>query len=349
VKRPPLEIIADRAGVSIATASRVINNGANVAPDTQRRVFEALRDLTPAKKNALSIALVIPDAGNPFFPLLAFMLDQECDRRGASLMMASSDGRADRELHLLERFIEIGVNGIIFIPAGSGHNGTLLSFIDHDEAPPVIALDRPISGYDSVTADPRKGMIEAIDYLVTNGHTRIGYITGLAGTQTAVERLEVFYEALAAHRLDVPSEWVFDGDFQVVSGWRTADALLEMHHPEERPTAILAGNDLMAMGLMQRLTEEGWSLPQQLSVVGFDNIPAAAWVNPRLATIAQPTRRLAREAFNLLNARIKFRRQEDEEPKLISLETKFNVSEHGSVGRHDDNVALRVLRGGGGR
>src|SRR5205085_1777598 len=124
-----------------------------------------------------------------------FELDKECDRRSASLMMASSDGRAHREIHHLERFTDIGVDGIIFISAGAGQ-GTPLSIIAGEKAPPVVALDRAVEGYDSVFADPRNGTVAAVDHVVTIGHTRIGYVTGLAGTQTAAKRLDVFYEAL---------------------------------------------------------------------------------------------------------------------------------------------------------
>jgi LacI family transcriptional regulator len=353
MKRPPLDLIAERAGVSLATASRVINSGPNVAPATRQRVLEAMHALSPPgmKNVTYSIALIIPDGENQYFTDVALQLDRECERRAASLMVASSDGRADREMHLLQRFLEIEVDGLLFIPAGAGDGMALLSVLDNPQVPPIVAFDRAVDPLDTVTVDPRKGTIAAIDYLVTaRGHERIGYIKGLAGTRTAVDRFDAFNEALSLHRLAIRDEWVFEGDYKVAGGLRAADNFLELLKlpVEERPSALLAANDLMAMGVIQRLTEAGLSLPRDLSIVGFDGIPAASWVTPKLATIEQPTDRLVKTALNLLIERIN--RGSDwraDKARSISLDSEFRVGDlNSSVADYRATPGLRVVTGG---
>jgi DNA-binding LacI/PurR family transcriptional regulator len=301
--RPRLEVIAQKAGVSLATVSRVLNNLPNVSDRTRERVLAALRELSPPRRQTLIIGLILPDTANQFFTELAFELDRECERRGASLMIASSDGRADRELNLLDRFISLGIDGLLFISSGTGQSEALLRTVAGAEMPPIIAFDRGLGSFDRVTVDSRKGTEQAVDHLVAHGHSRIGYLKGQANTETAIERFESFQIAMAKNHLEITDDWVFEGDYRPDSGRQCAEALFALERAQ-RPTAMLAGNDLMAVALMQRLQEAGWKLPQDLSIIGFDDIPVASWVYPRLTTIAQPITRLVREAMNLLTQRI---------------------------------------------
>jgi LacI family transcriptional regulator len=343
--RAPLELIADKAGVSMATASRVVNNQPNVASTTREKVLSAVRELAPSHRQTLLIGLVLPDPQNPMFTELAFELDRECERRNASLMIASSDGRADRELYLLERFISLGVDGILFISSGTGQSEALLHAASPGHAPPLVGLDRGVGGHDRVTVDSKKGTEQAVDHLVVFGHTRIGYLKGLLGTETAAERFESFQIAMAKNRLDVNPQWVHDGDYQPETGREFAEKLLTLK-PADRPTAVLAANDLMALALMQRLAEAGWTLPYELSVIGFDDIPACNWVHPRLTTIAQPRRRLVREALNLLTRRIAEAASTtptDAEPQVIPIEPE--LTPRASVDRPHAERTLQIVRG----
>jgi DNA-binding LacI/PurR family transcriptional regulator len=323
-----------------------MRNEPNVAPTTRKRVLEAIQALSlPAgRAAALRIALIVPDHDNPFFTNLAFQLDQECDRRGASLTIASSDGRADREMHLVERFTENEVDGLLFISSGAGEGMSLLA-VDDADRPPVVSLDRLAPGFDAVTVDPRRGTVQAIDHLVTRGHVDIGYIKGLYGTRTASDRFDAFIEAMALHRLDVREEWVFEGDFKVGAGKDAARQLLNLE-PDERPTALLAANDLMAMGVMQAFGEAELPLPEHMSIVGFDGIPAAEWITPKLSTIVQPAADLAREALNLLIANINSGSRSPQTPHFVFLESEFKVGDknYSIADRHEQR--LRVLNGG---
>jgi LacI family transcriptional regulator len=303
----------------------VLNNNSNVAPGTRRKVLAALQELAPPRQQHVLLGMILPDTNNPFFTALAFELDKECERRGASLMIGSSDGRAERELSLIERFTDIKVQGILFVSSDTGQSGTLVQAVSRNDVPPVVAFDRGVGNLDRVTVDSKKGTEQAVDYLVSFGHTKIGYLCGLAGTDTAAERFDSFQIAMAKNRLEVNPRWVKPGDFQVESGRLFADQLVAME-ADEQPTAVLAANDLMALGLMQRLSEAGWVFPRDLSVIGFDDIPECNWVHPRLTTISQPIRRLVREALHLLLRRIDERSSgtaQPSPPKLIRIEPEL--------------------------
>jgi LacI family transcriptional regulator, galactose operon repressor len=341
-----LDLIADRAGVSMATVSRVLNNKPNVSVDTRQRVLDVMRELSPLKVSSLVIGLVIPDHNNQFFTDTAFQFQQECDRRNTVLLVASSDGRADRELDIISRFITYSVDGIIFISAGTGQSKALLSTFAQEDMPPVLSFDRGVENYDRVAGDSRNGTQQAVDHLVSYGHKTIGYIKGIEGTETAAERFESFEAAMDMAGLKIRKEWVFSGDYQPKGGRDCAEALLSMD-AIERPTAILSANDLMAIALMQRLSEAGWCLPRDLSVIGFDGIPAASWVHPRLVTIAQKVSQLVPEALNLLLSRIAQRSSDAPvipEPKLIIIKPELQTGK--SVDKpFNVKSDLRVIHG----
>jgi DNA-binding LacI/PurR family transcriptional regulator len=341
--RPRLEVIAQKAGVSLATVSRVLNNQRNVADSTRERVLTALRDLSPPRRQTLLIGLILPDTANQFFTGLAFELDRECERRRASLMIGSSDGRADRELNLLDRFTSLKIDGLLFISSGTGQSEILLQTVAGNEVPPIVAFDRGVGNLDRVTVDNRKGTAQAVDHLVSYGHTRIGYLKGQADTETAIERFESFQKTMAKNHLEVIENWVFEGDYRPEAGWKCAEELLALD-ATQRPTAIAVANDLMAVTLMQRLLEAGWELPQDLSIVGFDDIPVASWVHPQLTTITQPLARLAQEAMNLLTQRITETACNNRisDPRVVVVEPVF--TSRSSVCRLDSDRQLRLLQ-----
>lgn len=299
MRKPKIQDLADRARVSPATVSRVINGRPHVSREKQERVVQAMKAMGFPQEKAL-IALIVPDSSNPFFSDLAFAFEHVLEEYDAHLLVSSSEGRLDRELELVHRFRELKVRGLIYTSTGSGA-GPILEMIA--EGFPVVVFDRRIlsGNLDTVTVNSRHGTQCAVDYLFASGHRKIGYIKGLEGTETANERYESYCEAMSQNRLD-PGRWIFEGDYTLASGRSCAERLIEMDQLS-RPTAILAANDLMAIGLMQRLQQEGWSLPRNLSVIGFDDIQWSQWVHPALTTIAQPISKLVREAASKLMKR----------------------------------------------
>ncbi len=189
------------------------------------------------------------------------------------------------------------------------------------------------------------GTLCAVDYLVAHRHAKIGYLRGHDGAESARERYDSFREAMARNRLESQQEWVFQGDFTCASGRSCAERLIAMA-PENRPTAILAANDLMAIGLMQRLQENGWSLPRQLSVIGFDDVDWAQWTFPALTTIAQPVHKLVRAAVRLLTNRSRAINGDDAArpaPETVVIEPTL-VPRASVTEPFDSATALHIVR-----
>jgi LacI family transcriptional regulator len=314
MSKTPMKAVALKAGVSIATVSRVLGNKDYVAEDKRKAVLEAMRSLGYAKRQKDAIGLIVPDSSNPFFAQLGFMFERalESERPRKHLLTSSSESRADKELELIERFKRFGVEGLIYIPSGKSSE-TILRLVA-DEQISTVVFDRRIpAGLDFVAVNSRQGTLSAVDYLITHGHSRIAYLKGKEDTETAKERYDSFLEAMKRNHIEINQNWVFSGDYTPASGRTCAEFLIRI--PEsQRPTALLAANDVMAIAAMQHLQKMNWILPKMLSVVGFDDIEWSKWCYPALTTIAQPIPKLVLEALKLLKKRIR----EREDGKTLS-------------------------------
>lgn len=309
--------VALQARVSNATVSRVINNQGYVKEETRERVLEAMRNISYAKPRRNLIGLIIPDSPNPFFSQLSFTFERalEVEKPRKYLLTLCSEGRADREMELIEWFKQFGIEGLIYISAGKSSE-TLLR-LEADMRIPTVAFDRRVfpGKLDYVAVNSRQGTLAAVDHLVAHGHKRIAYLKGKKDTETAKERFESFCDAMKRTHLDIHKDWIFDGDYTFVSGRRCAELLIKLSVNEAAsPTALIAANDVMAIAAMQRLQQQGWVLPTMLSVIGFDDIEWSRWCFPALTTIRQPITQLVLETLRLLNKRIK-ELAEDAEPR----------------------------------
>jgi len=283
------------------------------------------------------IGLIIPDSNNPYFTSIAFEFVKEFERQGWHLLIANSDNsdsNPSRELEIIEHFKRLGISGLIYINGGNQTDELYSSLIANHHDLPVLSFDRPLDNrfFDYVVIDSKKGTLESIDYLFTKGHQKIAYLKGISGTLTARQRYEAYKEAMAVNRINIDEKLVFEGDYQFYSGVECAEMLIEMGK-DKRPTAIICANDLMAIGLMQRLQKAGWKLPEQLSVIGFDDIPMSKWVYPALTTIAQPVETLVTKASSILLRRINAERNNIEisqqkeiiTPTLVLRESVSNL------------------------
>jgi LacI family transcriptional regulator len=347
--RPKLQDVADLAKVSIATVHRVVHNQANVTPEKRRRVLDIYQRVYRQQPDTAAnlIGLILPEGANPYFSRLGFQFEHVLEQEGFHLLVSSSDERPDRELDLVQRFRSLGVKGLIFVPSGpSGQQCDALLSLIADGDTPVIIFDRRFGPgtFDYVAVDSRIGTICAVDYLVTHQHTRIAYLRGLEGTESARERFDSFREALARNRLEPKPEWIFEGDYTWGAGRSCAERLIAMS-AGDRPTAILAANDLMAIGLMQRLQESGWALPRQLSVIGFDDIELAQYTFPALTTISQPVHKLVRAAVRLLLNKIRGggRRNGHSGAETIVIEPML-VPRASVTGPFDPSAPLQVVK-----
>ncbi|MBX3015251.1 MAG: LacI family DNA-binding transcriptional regulator [Caldilineaceae bacterium] len=297
--------VAQRAGVSYATVSRVINNESYVKAETRQRVQQALIELGyVANRQARSlrggrtnmIGLLVRDFGSGYIGEIIRGIDRELGERHYDLLLYTTHGRGQRESDYVANLMRGMVDGLLLVlPRTPEAYLTKLRqtrfphvLIDHqgiDRAGPAVGATNWQGGYD------------ATSYLLGLGHRRIGLITGELGLGCAVDRREGYSAALAGHGLAVDPTLIATGDFSQESGYAGAKALLAR---PSRPTAIFASNDMMAFGAMEAIREHGLRIPADLSILGFDDIPQAAGVHPALTTVRQPLEAMGRVATQML-------------------------------------------------
>lgn len=302
--------VAQRAGVSTTTVSHVINQSRYVKPKTEHRVHRAMRALryqpnalarSLRRKHSLTLGLVVPDSSNPFFAELARGIEDAAFKQGYNILVGSSDGDLTKESSYLRVFIEKQVEGIILVSAsGSGRHVRE----NVTEGLPLVVIDREFHDLDvdCVAADHRGGGFLATSHLVEYGHRAIACIAGPSTVGPSAGRVIGYRDALNAHSIPFKPKMVRPGDFTAESGFAAAQTWLVGDAP--RPTAIFACNDLMAIGAVAAVHQAGLRVPDDISVVGFDDIGLASYSSPPLTTVMQPKSEMGQLAAQILVERI---------------------------------------------
>jgi DNA-binding LacI/PurR family transcriptional regulator len=310
-----LRDVAQHAGVSVATASRVVSGFDGVRTETRDRVERAMRELLyvpPGRRPATGmIGLLVPDLENPIFPALAQAMEKRATEAGFASILCNTTAAAFREVDYVHMLLDRGADGMIFISCEM----TNLSG-DHDhyerlvqEGARIVFVNGALNSLSvpSVAVDERLAGECATQHLIDLGHERIGYVAGpeyyLPARQKAAGRVS----ALRAAGLEADGPVVYGHDFTVDEGRRGLRELLESG---PAPTGVICSSDLMAIGVLQEAAARGLRVPQDLSVVGFDGIEAAAWTSPALTTVEQPIEEIAETAVNALRMLI----EEPEKP-----------------------------------
>lgn len=321
--------IADRADVSIGTVSHVINGTAKVREKLRLRVLEAIRSLgyQPSqlarglRRNQTSmLGMIIPDVTNPFFPAVVRGVEDVAYKRSFRVVLCNTDNDPHKEISYLNELRSYRPAGLLVIPAAESHIAAELRSVAAS-GPPVVCIDRRPSGWngDVVTVANEAGSYAATQHLLRMGHERLAVITGPMHLTNAVERLKGFRRALSEAGLSIEPEYIQEARFNRESGYQAALRLLRML---PRPTAIFACNDLMALGVFLAARELRLTCPDDLSIVGFDNLDFAEFTAPALTTVHQPGYQLGATAARLLLERIDGLKQR---PKKIILETELKV------------------------
>ncbi|SMB93451.1 transcriptional regulator, LacI family [Thermanaeromonas toyohensis ToBE] len=319
--------MAKRAKVGISTVSRVLNNSGYVSPKTRERVLKAIEELnfepnylakSLSSGKTRTIALILPDITNPFFPAIARGVEDAVKRKEYHVILCNTDGDSQQEALHAKALREKAVDGLIFT-ASSKNNKHVLELVE--VGIPVVLIDRRVEGnnLDAVLVDNVAGAYEATKYLIGLGHKYIGFIAGPDVT-TALERQEGYCRALKEAGIEVKEKLIQPGNFRYESGYTGALNLLEYG-----VTAILAANDLMALGAMRAIEEKGLRIPQDIAVVGFDDIPLASLVKPALTTVNQPAYQMGALAAEILLERIEGKRAG--EPKEVILTPSLVIRE----------------------
>jgi LacI family transcriptional regulator len=307
-----LRDVASAAGVHPATASRALNLGTRllVSEETAQRVSEAAerlgyrpnsvaRSLRTRRSN--TIGVLIPDLNNPLFPPIIRGIEDRLAEHGYVALIGNTDGDPGKERLVFDQMRARHVDG--FVLATATLNSPILTEAVEAELPMVlmnrIAQDYPFS---SVSVDNEQGVRAAVAHLVSLGHTRIGHIAGPQDISTGAARLRGYQEAMRSHGLAVdPDEVVYAASYTVEDGLRCGRELLEV---TDDLTAVVAANDMLAIGCYGALDELGLRCPEDMSVIGFNDMPFVDRLHPPLSTIRFPHYQVGAEAARLLIERV---------------------------------------------
>lgn len=330
--RITMDEIAKLAGVSKATVSRVLNDSeCGVGEQTRVRVKKIAEELgysveqTEKKKNVSFtryIALILPDITNPFFADLAKSVEHSLRRKGYSLVLANTDFSEDNEAAQIRELMVKRLEGILLVPSGirarEEHN------LPRRYQIPMVLMDRKLEGISDIPgvySNNEYASVISCEHLIRKGARDIVFISGPLNVSTSIERFEGYKAVLAQHSIPFRPEMCRHGSYTVESGY---NAVLELERSGISYSAILAANDLMALGALKAVREFGYRVPEDVQIIGFDNIEFSQYCEPSLSTMQQPTFDMGAKAVELLTGIIEKRDPVQPErliPKLLMRKT----------------------------
>jgi DNA-binding LacI/PurR family transcriptional regulator len=321
--------IAKIAGVSLGTVSHVLNGSAAVREPLRRRVMEAVdalgyqpsqlaRGLRRDKTNM--IGMIIPDVTNPFFPAVVRGAEDVAFENGYRLVLCNTDNDHSKEIAHLNELRTYLPSGLIVIPS-SFSDLTAQAESYRRAGTAVVCVDRLPKDWngDTVTANNEHGAYEATNYILRQGHRRLAIITGPRHLTNAQERLKGFRRALHEKKISIGPEYVQETSFDQHGGHAKTMLLLRMI---PRPTVIFAGNDMIAFGALLAFREAGLHCPEEISLIGFDNLDLAEMTSPPLSSVSQPGYQMGNAAARILIDRV---RGDDGPAKHVVIETALKI------------------------
>lgn len=335
--------IAREANVSVATVSRVLNNTAPVKKATRDRIMELIHkhQFQPnalarslLKKETGMIGIILPDITNPFFPAVLAGVEQEARSRGYTFFLcdtvSTNRDSADqyvRESQYLSLLMEKQVDGIIMIGGrinlARPDKEMVQEVVEAGKRVPILLLNGnlPGGGLYRIYTDETEGAELATQHLIELGHRDIAFVGGYRHMSNTIQRQQGFTKTMRRHGLHVRREWILDGGFSVESGKALMERLLR---GSERPTAVFCANDLVAIGALKTAHKAGLRVPEDLSLVGFDDIPYASNSIPELTSVSLKCHELGRTSAELLHrliTRDKVKKNTKLRPELIVRES----------------------------
>lgn len=308
---PTLFDVAKLANVSKSTVSRVVSNTGSVKKETRERILAAMEQLNyhpnyfaqAMKTNrSQSIAILVPDYGNPFFADIIKSVEQITNPKGFLTFVCETGEDGSREYRMIREVFERRIEGIIFWSYNKiAENIELLKQID--QKVPVIFMDPMMQEVANslVTADGFQGTYNAVAYLARSGRKRIAYIKGPDKYMVTHERYQGYLQALDDFDLQKKSQFIYRGDFHIQSGFKAAEYFSNLTIP---PDAVISATDYMAIGAVHYFNQNNLSIPDDIAIIGFDNISLATLIQPQLSTIALPICELGKQAACVLLERI---------------------------------------------
>ena len=303
---PTIRDVAKLAGVAPITVSRVINDEGYFTEETRQKVEAAVRELdyipnslgpSLRSKRTQTLAFVVSDIANPFWTTVARGVEDAANKRGYHIIIGNTDESNEKQEEYLLFLMKKQVDGFLFVPVSYNSSNTL-----QKRKIPFVVLDRrfPSNQVDSVRCDSVRGALDLTKHLIDLGHRHIAIITGRQDHTTASDRVEGYLAALkTANITDI--QQIYWGEYTQQAGYENTVKII---NSTPRPTAIFAANNFIAIGMMRALRDANIRVPEEISVVTFDDLPAAITIDPFFTVAAQPAYEMGQKATELLISRL---------------------------------------------
>jgi len=317
--------VAKKAGVSPTTVSRVLNNKTegHMREETKQRILEVIKklDYTPnkfaqfiKKQKSGVIGVLVPDISNQFFSLMVRGIENISYRNGYSIIICDAENSLNKESEYIDILLKERVEGVIL--TSSGTKNEKVEKLIRRNIPLVLAvrrlknIDAPYVGSDGV----RDSYI-LTKYLISLGYRKIGFVKGPYQAVSAIERFEGYKKAMSENSLTVDKDYIKEGDYTFEGGYKAGREFTQSS--DKLPQAIIAANDLMALGIIRAFEDKGLKVPQDVAVAGMDNIPFSSLFKPRLTTVEIPAYTIGQDSAKVLLNYIKMK--EVEKPNIIKI------------------------------
>ncbi len=335
-----IKSVAKKAGVSVATISRVLNHPDAVAPDTKEHILSVMESLD-YKPNWMArglklnrtgaIALLIPEITDMGYMEIAKGVEDVAHQKNYNIMLCATEDDRSKEKEYIENFIARKIDGIILVSTYLKKRD--LQQLRKQDIPVVlIGKNDELAGENLVYTDYKAAAAEATRHLIEIGYRKIGIIYGSRPKIENTDKLDGFRKTMEEEGLSYQAEHFFEEENSIEGGYLAASKLLNL---TDRPEAIFVTSDIMAVGAMEKIKQSGLRIPQDIAVVGFDNLKISGYLEPKLTTVTKPMYRMGLIAARLLFDVMEDENQEDDEPQEILIQSKLKVRK--SCG-HKDRV-----------
>ncbi|MEX0685150.1 MAG: LacI family DNA-binding transcriptional regulator [Balneolales bacterium] len=328
-KAASLQDVAKKAGVSTATVSRVLNNLNYVSHSVRTRVEKAMKDLNYSPNRVARrlrvkdgdrklLGLLIPDIQNPFYVDVVRGVEELVFSKGYAVYICNFAQDYEKEKTYLNNLKSESIDGLIVAPYHE-EDKMVISLVR--DGFPIVCVDRGLGDIevDLVTVDNDAGAYKAVKHLIGLGHKRIGYVGGLQSIPTSRKRKDGYIRALEESGIPIDDSLVKFGDSKHESGKNLALEFLNMSEP---PTALFTGNNVITLGALESIHSKGLNIPDDVAIVGFDDMYWSISLNPPLTAVSQPGYEIGRQAANMLFERLE---EPGREPRRIVLNTKLMI------------------------
>ncbi|MCT4543422.1 MAG: LacI family transcriptional regulator [Vallitalea sp.] len=306
--------IANKANVSSTTVSRVLNNNGYVKDETRKIILDTIKEMNyvpNAIARSLSkcqtniIGVMVPDLSNPFFSEVVKGISVVADKNDLNIILCdTNENLLDKEIKYLKMLKEQRIRGLIITPTSEDnkYNSEYLTLLE-GLGIPIVLVDRDVkhSSFDGVFVDNIKGSFDGTEALIKAGHKKIAIIAGPTTSKPGRDRLRGYKKALLKYNIPIKDEYIVFGDFKMESGYDITKNLLKMEVP---PTAIFASNNMMTLGCLKALGHANIRVPEDIAVLGFDEIEDLNILDLNISVVSRPTFKMGRIAMEILREKI---------------------------------------------